>query len=153
MSKSLSVFDAPFVRSPYNYDRKVASDESGLLCQDVSLTSQSFAQESDINWIVENFTRRPDLLTGGAAQPHFGDFTGLPSDYQSALNQIRAADAAFMTLDHKVRSRFANDPGKLLAFLSDPSNRAEAVTLGLVKAGEAAPDSGAKPAVEGTGGA
>ena len=119
----------PFVRSPYNYDTKAASDESGLKCEDPSRTIQSFAQESDINWIVENFTRNGVLPE--QRQPQFGDFTNLPTDYHIAMNQIRNADAAFMTLPAKVRSEFDNDPGKLLAFVSDPKNFDRAVELGI----------------------
>ena len=136
MSKKLANDNVPFVRSPYNYDPDVVSLETGLKCEDPSRTSQAFVQESDINWIVENFTRSPDALASNTRTPQFGDFTDLPTDYHSALNQVRNADAMFMGLPANVRSRFGNDPGKLLEFLSDDSNREEAISLGFVAAVE-----------------
>ena len=42
---------APFLRTPYNYDTVAASNESGLGCEDPTLTQQQFAEESDINTI------------------------------------------------------------------------------------------------------
>lgn len=46
-----------------------------------------------------------------------------------------------MDLPAKVRSRFENDPQKFLEFCSDPKNRDEAVSLGLIMSAPAsAPD-------------
>ena len=131
VSVSVSDESMPLVRSPYNYDRMAASDESGLRCDDPSLTSQSFTRESDINWIVDNFVKTGELAPG-LRPPQFGDFTDLPSDFHAALNQVRNAEAAFMTLPAKVRSEFGNDPGRLLDFLQDPKNHDRAVELGIV---------------------
>lgn len=128
MSKHAQVL--PFVRTPYNYDTMAASDESGLLCEDPSLAQQHMKEETDINNIVERWTRTgipPEVN----ATPQYGDFTGV-SDYHSAMNAVIAADQAFMTLDAKTRAKFDNDPAKLLAFLSDEKNREEAIELGLV---------------------
>lgn len=122
----------PFVRSPYNYDVKAASDESGLDCQDESLAQQNFKAECDINTIVQTFTRTGDLPIA-PLPPQFGDFSGI-CDFHSALNSVFAAQEAFMGLPAHIRSRFENDPQNLIAFLDDPANREEAVSLGLVQA-------------------
>ena len=55
-------------------------------------------------------------------------------DYQDAYNMVVKAEEAFMTLPAAVRARFANDPAGIFAFLQDPSNRDEAVQLGLIAA-------------------
>ena len=127
----------PFVRNPYNYDTNSASDESGLLCSDESLTQQSFKDEADINTIVRRFG-----LTGQLPQdlqmPVSGDFTGI-SDYHTAMNMVLAAQDEFLRVPADVRARFQNDPAQLMAFLDDPANRAEAESLGLVTAAPAAP--------------
>lgn len=121
----------PFIRSPYNYDTNKASDESGLACPEPSLTQQSFVEESDINFIAERYG-----LTGELPQvlqlPRYGDFTGI-FDFQSAQNAVRKSLEQFMSLPAKIRSRFDNNPQKLLSFLEDPENREEAQFLGLVE--------------------
>ena len=66
--------------------------------------------------------------------PMFGDFTTAPTSLQDAYNRILEAQAGFADLPSNVRARFGNDPMQLIAFLNDPSNRAEAEQLGLVNA-------------------
>lgn len=133
----------PFVRNPYNYDTNSASDESGLLCPEDSMTQQSFKDEADINTIVRRFG-----LTGQLPQdlqmPVSGDFTGI-SDYHTAMNMVLAAQDEFLRVPPDVRARFQNDPAQLMAFLDDPANRAEAESLGLVTAAPAAPAAPAVP--------
>lgn len=131
-----------FVRTPYNYDRDAASDETAIDCRFAvdtvtgelvecpSLTKQSFAEECDINTIVKRFG-----LTGIAPQgvraPVFQDFEGLMS-YQDAMNAIVESNQAFMEMPWEVRARFGNDPHAFVEFCSDDANRDEAVKLGLV---------------------
>jgi len=138
MSKS-----AVFLRTPYNYDVMEASDLSGLVCEDPSLAQQHAKDECDINTIVRRFGLTGELPSGVKA-PQYGDFTDT-TDYHTSLNVVRAADAAFMQLPADVRSRFNNDPGALVDFVSDDNNRAEAEKLGLVlptAASNVAPDKG-----------
>lgn len=126
-----------FVRSPYNYDRDAVSHETGLACDDPSRTQQQFLEEADINTIVRQFG-----LTGQLPQdlavPQSGDFSNVV-DFQSAMNVVRAAEESFMELPGEIRARFANDPGRFLAFVNDESNRDEAVKLGIVNAGTGVP--------------
>jgi phage internal scaffolding protein len=120
----------PFFRTGYNYDRDLASVESGLLCEDESLAIQSAAEEADINTIVRRFGLTGQL-PGQVAMPRFGDFTGVP-DFHSAMNLIRETQDEFMRLPAEMRARFDNDPQRLMEFLEDDRNRDEAVKLGLV---------------------
>lgn len=119
-----------FLRTPYNYDREAASDDSGLMCADPSLAQQQFREDSDINTIVKRFN-----LTGEVPQgvnvPRYGDFA-LVYDYHSAMNLVLAADEAFMQMPAEVRARFRNDAGAFVDFVSDPANAAEAAKLGLI---------------------
>lgn len=136
---------APFVRSPYNYDRDAASDEAGLDCSvDLdtgeylpSMTKQSFAEECDINTIVRRFGLTGELPQGVRA-PTFGDFEDVP-DYHSAMNAIRQADEAFFEMPAELRARFGNDAGRFVEFCSDEKNRDEAERMGLVVKKAAAP--------------
>lgn len=124
-----------FVRNAYNYDTGEVSEETGLFCDDESLTQQSQAEEADINTIVRRFG-----LTGHLPQavvmPVYGDFD-VVSDYREALEQVRAADAAFMLMPADVRARFDNDAGAFVDFCSDDRNIDEARKMGLIPAVEA----------------
>lgn len=142
MSKS-----SVFLRTPYNYDVMEASDASGLICDDPSLAQQHARDECDINTIVRRFGLTGELPNGVKA-PRYGDFTEA-TDYHTSLNAVRAADAAFMQLPADIRTRFNNDAGAFVDFVSDDSNRAEAEKLGLVLPAASAAVS--NPAPEGDG--
>lgn len=118
------------VRALYGYDGDKASVETGLVCKDRSLTIQEQADEADINVIWDRYVK-----TGAMPEvrmpPQFGDFETEVSDYHSALELIRAADASFMSLPATVRSEFDNDAGKFVAFASDPANMEALAKLGV----------------------
>lgn len=120
-----------FVRTPYNYDRDKASDETALRMVTPTRTQQQFKEECDINNIAKNFG-----LTGrlpvGVRMPIYGDFADV-DDYQSALNAARRASQSFMAMPAHVRERFQNDPQRFLEFCSNDANREEAKALGLVR--------------------
>ena len=118
-----------FVRNPHNYDVDEASQETGLRCPEPTLTAQEFLEESDINYIAERFMRTGEIKQV-LDMPTAGDFQGI-FDFQSAMNLIVEAKQQFMDLPAKVRSRFDNDPAKLISFLDDPENDDEAIVLGL----------------------
>lgn len=118
------------LRSPFNYDRDKVSEETGLLCTDLSLTQQHQKEEADINTIVKRFGLTGELPQGVKA-PRFGDFTEV-RDYQTALNAVIEANTAFNMMPAEIRSRFNNDPEKFVEFCSDDKNRVEAEKLGLV---------------------
>jgi len=120
----------PFVRNPYNYDMALVSQETGLFCKDPSLAQQHMKDDCDINVIVERFGVTGSLPVR-AIEPSYGDFSGV-SDYHTALNKIRAAEAEFMALPAKLRARFDHDPNALLNFLENEQNRDEAIELGLI---------------------
>ena len=124
-----------FIHSPNNYDTDSVSLETGLTCVEPSLTKQAFAEEADINVIVQRFGIT-GVLPENPLPPNYGDFTGV-SDYHSAMNAVAQAHEAFDALPATLRAKFENDPGQLLAFLDDASNHDEAVSLGLVSKPEA----------------
>lgn len=151
--EQLGGYSPPFVRSAYNYDVMAVSDETGLRCDDPSLTEQSHAQEADINFIVKRCIQTQQLPPQ-AGPEHYGDF-GSGMDYHTALNMLRSSQEAFNNLPAEVRSRFDNDPGKLLDFVHNDENYEEAVKLGIVTRREdlstPAPKSPPQTASEGAG--
>lgn len=97
-----------------------------------SMTQQQFATECDINNLMDKYRRGEDISHFVRPAGFYGDVSQV-GDYQSALETVLRADAAFLELDAKVRQRFDNNPQKLVEFLSDEKNREEAVKLGLIE--------------------
>jgi len=120
-----------FLRTPYNYDKDAASNESGLHCEDASLAQQHYKEECDINTILEKFNIT-GLLPENPLSPRYGDFTGI-GDYHTAMNRVFAAQDEFEALPAQIRARFGNDPAQLIEFLENSDNRPEAEELGLVE--------------------
>lgn len=117
------------VKQAYD-DFEVESFLTGLECLDPSLAIQSARDETDINEIVRRFGLTGQLPVDIAA-PQFGDFTEVV-DYQSALNAVIAADAAFMAMPADTRKRFGNDPQLFVEFCSDAANADEMRKMGLL---------------------
>ena len=67
------------------------------------------------------------------SEPRYGDFSDVPS-YQASLHIVAHANEQFAALDAPLRTRFANDPSRFLAFATDPANLDEMVKLGLATA-------------------
>lgn len=99
-----------------------------------SKVQQHFAGACDINAIMARYRQSGQLAampSMRSAQGLYGDFSRVGS-FHEALSAVQAAKEQFATLPAPVRSRFRNDPGSLLYFLSDEDNFDEAVKLGLV---------------------
>lgn len=129
----------PFVRSAYNYDMDEVSEKTGLCCEDPTMAQQQFAEECDINTIVERFGITGQLPSNGKA-PMVGDFIEV-QDYQSALNALIAADAEFMKMPAEIRAQFQNDAGKFVDFVSDAKNIEQVDKWGLSRPGWMKPES------------
>lgn len=123
-------FKPVFCRSGNNYDMGEVSRDTALWCNDPSLTQQQFAEEADINTIVDRFMKT-GVLPDAAMMPQYVDYEGI-FDFQSAMNVVRAADENFMRLDARVRARFQNSPQAFLEFFADPNNAEEGRRLGLL---------------------
>lgn len=104
-----------------------------LVFPDDGLTQQNFQEETDINNIMAKFAKTGLVDHVNRVAGSYGDFTTV-QDYQLHLDQVMAAQTAFMELPATIRRRFDNDPAHLLAFIQDPKNRDEAVSLGLINA-------------------
>jgi len=120
-----------FLRTPYNYDKDAASNESGLHCEDASLAQQHYREECDINTILQKFNIT-GLIPETPLSPRYGDFTGI-GDYHTAMNRVIAVQDEFEALPAQIRARFDNDPANLIEFLENSDNRPEAEELGLVE--------------------
>lgn len=120
------------VRGFNSYDADAVSRETGTGPGDEpSRTQQQFAEEVDINTIVRRFGLTGEL-PNGIAMPLSGDFSDAP-DFQTAMNLIKQAEAAFLEIPGEVRARFSHDPAKVIEFMEDAKNRDEAIRLGFIE--------------------
>lgn len=96
-----------------------------------SMTSQAMGEEVDINKIVARIQKGQTVLTA-AGEPFYGDvseFGGL----QDAIIKVQDAEDLFNQFPADIRTRFENDPVKMIEFLEDPKNLDEAIKMGFVK--------------------
>lgn len=98
-----------------------------------SLTQQHFKAECDINNIIKRFAQTGEITHLNKRKGSFQDLSNIGESYQEMLDTVQKAQDAFMELDPIIRDRFRNDPGNLLAFISNPQNREEAIKLGLIE--------------------
>lgn len=119
------------VLNPFIIDPDSHAIAHGISFDDPSLTVQADVQQSDINYIVKQYGLTQSLPYGEAV-PVYADYSDIPNDYHAALNYIKDSEEAFLTMPAESRSRFKNDPGLFLDFVSDPANYDEAADLGFV---------------------
>lgn len=115
-------------------------------------TRQSDAANCDINkimarWVREGGPSEEDLRNG---RPSYGDFTNA-TDYQTAMNRVVEAKAAFDALPVKVRNACDNDPARFLEMVHDVNQAELLVEAGLdVEIAPAASPVAVEPEPEGT---
>lgn len=106
---------APFFKTPFNHDTDAESARLGLLCRDPSKTQQHQAEEADINTIVKRFN-----ISGQLPQiplpPSIADFSET-FDFQTAMNTLNQAKAAFGALPAEIRSTFNNNPHAYVSYV------------------------------------
>lgn len=126
-----------FLKAEYNYDTDAESNLHGLECKDPSRAIQSQKEEADIHTIVKRFG-----LSGEMPQsiriPSYGDFTGV-SDYRQAIEAVKLANDAFMSLPAAIRVQFSNSPEAFVEFCSNPANTDKMIEMGLLKRADAEP--------------
>lgn len=112
------------------YDADQLSHDTGLRCEDESLTHQEFKDESDINTIIDRFGIGENPIEALKWVTDV-DIANAPDNYMDVMNQLNEARDQFMTLPAKLRAQFDHDPGQFVSFVSDPKNIDEMVRLGL----------------------
>lgn len=155
----------PHDRAATWYTGEMTDPETGEVVIPPTRTKQSFVAECDINNILKQY-KKTGIISHINAAAAKGTYQDLPDqvDYQEALNTVIRAEESFATLPSAVRDRFGNDPAEFMAFMADPKNIDEAISLGLAtRAAQAqdqagvsnpapAPDPAPNPGDGGTGG-
>lgn len=93
-------------------------------------TQQHYKDQCDVNNIIAKYKKTGVITHLARSQGVYADVSQI-TDYQTSLQKVMDAQNAFSTLPSELRLRFNNDPQQLLAFLQDPKNYDEGVTLGL----------------------
>lgn len=93
-----------------------------------SLTDQSFKQECDIGYIIENCLRTGQVPQGPTSS--YIDCTQV-SDYQSAMQLVAQCKSDFASLPSKERDRFGTVEG-YLEFISNRDNLKECYEKGYI---------------------
>lgn len=86
-----------------------------------SLTRQEFADECDINTIMERYEATGVMSHVNQSEPMYLDTTLYP-DLRGAMHAFMEASAGFNALPAKVRREFDNDPQKFVEFAADSAN-------------------------------
>jgi hypothetical protein len=87
-----------------------------------SMTRQEFADEADINVLMQRFERTGVMPSVDGTPPVYVDYTEMPPDLMHSMEILHNAEAAFMQLPAKVRKEFDNSPFAFVDFASDPAN-------------------------------
>lgn len=102
--------DMPQWKTPWNHDTDFESARTSTYCKDESLTKQEFKEETDINVILERFTRTKEPPPM-ALPEHFTDLTGRTTYFDMAT-KVAEAQSMFYELPAKKRAEFQNDPDR-----------------------------------------
>lgn len=103
-----------------------------------SMTRQEFAEECDVNKLMERYEKTGVISHVNRMPSQYFDAGDVP-DYQGALHAIREAEMAFAALPAKARASFDNDASRFVEFASDPANVGQMREWGLAPQ-EAAPE-------------
>ncbi|AXL14694.1 internal scaffolding protein [Microviridae sp.] len=129
----------PTIRKPYAKHERVTFTTSGQ-----SRTQQHMAAECDINNIMRKYQKTGLIDHVNEHVGDYGNFIGF-EDYQTSMQAIKAAEAAFMTIPSSVRAKFDNDPAKFLNFVQNEENLEEMVEMGLARRENTTPVPPAEP--------
>lgn len=92
-------------------------------------TKQSFKDECNINFILRNYQKTGVMAHQAKHEGEYGEFAAI--DFHEAMNTVKAAEEMFASVPSSVRTRFNNDPGEFLAFVTNKDNLVEMYDLGL----------------------
>jgi len=86
-----------------------------------SLTRQEFADECDINVLMQKYETSGVLNHYNSSKPQYFDVSAVP-DLATAIAFANEANVAFMSLPASVRRTFDNNPVAFVEFAADPAN-------------------------------
>lgn len=97
-----------------------------------SLTDQSQAKLTDVNVIMDRYTKTGQLTHLRQQQGIFEDVSQIQGLHE-AFEAVEFAKDSFNSLPAKIRAHLGNDPTKLVGFMTDPKNQDVLMEYGLIK--------------------
>jgi phage internal scaffolding protein len=108
------------------------------------LTEQSHKKQCDMNYILKDYQRTGMIKHAAKFEGKYDDVSA--GDFQNAMFLIKNAQQMFEQLPSSLRKRFGNDPASFLEFTSNPDNKEEMKSLGILKGNDGLDINGAATA-------
>lgn len=128
----------PRIRTQYHRGFKVPT----IFDPEEKRTKSSHKDECDINKVMEKYVKTGQM-PAGLRRPRFEDFQ-FEGGLKEMLERYQYAEADFLSLPSKIRTRFDNDPVKFVEFFQQPMNAQEAYDLGFLTEPPPQPGQGGK---------
>ncbi|AZL82686.1 internal scaffolding protein [Apis mellifera associated microvirus 20] len=96
------------------------------------MTQQQFKDQVEINNIINKYRTTGEMHHLNRSQGVYLDVSKITNLLEAHAIVQKASDA-FMDLPADLRSRFENNPQKLIEFMQNPQNKDEAIELGLME--------------------
>lgn len=135
----VEVNSAPVASNDFAKSNGTRSSDHMSFCSGPSLTRQEFADECDINQLMQRYDQVLADPLRSVREPRYYDFTSAPLTLMDAMAVMQRGEEAFMTLPALVRKEFDNNPAMFVDFASDAENLPQMRTWGLAPP-EKAPD-------------
>lgn len=127
MKNALKTVNEFGVRNRFHRERvqfTVPDDEENFV-------QQQFADEVNINNVVEKFAKTGQIHYLNEGKPNYG--IAEPITYEEALQTVIEAQDAFDELPAKVRERYNHDPAQFMKAVHTEGNEIELYDLGLLQ--------------------
>lgn len=95
------------------------------------LTEQSHKNETDMNYILRDYTRTGLIRHAQKNQGRYDDVS--VQDFHEAMNIVTQSQQMFNELPGQIRARFANNPAEFLSFVQNPANKKEMHDMGILR--------------------
>lgn len=122
-------------RTPYT--ERDDAQKTGITFTEPSRTQQQFAEECDVNVLVEKALKTGDYSAFQAPNWDDVDYSEV-GEYADALNFVNSVNTDFAELPAALRARFNNNISDYADFVADPANMQECIRLGLLQGPETA---------------
>lgn len=94
------------------------------------LTEQSHKKQTDINYILKEYTKTGLIRHAHSNQGKYDDVSAM--DYQAALNVVADVKSMFESLPAETRQEFNHDPKSFLEYVRDPQNMVDMAEKGIL---------------------
>lgn len=122
---------APMAHNDFSKSNGSAREDHVTLTVGPSMTRQEFAEECDINNIMQKYDAYLSDPMKSVREPIYYDFTVMPDSLMGAMDVILQGEQAFYSLPAKVRKEFDNNAAAFVDFASDPANAEQMREWGL----------------------